>query len=98
MREISLQWPGICVSIHNTSRNVTRAAIQNNIRIFVASLIQQLPLQNNRFWFEPELTAKIPRIPGPRLYNYLNKYRFSPSQVKSIKVCQEDISPIAKIS
>lgn len=37
-------------------------------KIFQTSLIQNIKLTENRFGFEPEVTAKIARIPKIRIY------------------------------
>ncbi|HEX8531252.1 MAG TPA: glycosyltransferase family 2 protein [Cytophagales bacterium] len=37
-------------------------------KLFNTSLVQQLTLRENRFGFEPEVTAKIARLPGVRMY------------------------------
>lgn len=37
-------------------------------KVFKTDLIQDLKLKENRFGFEPEVTAKIARIPGIRIY------------------------------
>lgn len=37
-------------------------------KVFKTDLIQDLELKENRFGFEPEVTAKIARIPGVRIY------------------------------
>lgn len=37
-------------------------------KLFRTSLIQSLDLREKRFGFEPEVTAKMARIPGVRVY------------------------------
>lgn len=37
-------------------------------KIFRTDIIQRLPLKEKRFGFEPEVTAKLARIPGIRIY------------------------------
>jgi hypothetical protein len=36
--------------------------------MFKSELIQKISLKENRFGFEPEVTAKIARIPNVRIY------------------------------
>lgn len=37
-------------------------------KVFRTDIIQRLPLQEKRFGFEPEVTAKLARVPGIRIY------------------------------
>ena len=37
-------------------------------KAFRTDIIQQLPLQEKRFGFEPEVTARLARVPGIRIY------------------------------
>jgi hypothetical protein len=37
-------------------------------KLFKTSIIQQLPLREKRFGFEPEVTARVARIPNVRIY------------------------------
>jgi hypothetical protein len=37
-------------------------------KLFNADIIKNIDLKENRFGFEPEVTAKIARIPGIRIY------------------------------
>jgi len=37
-------------------------------KVFRTAIIQQIKLKENRFGIEPEMTAKISRIPGIRIY------------------------------
>lgn len=37
-------------------------------KAFRTDIIQQLPLREKRFGFEPEITAKLARVPGIRIY------------------------------
>ena len=37
-------------------------------KLFRTDMIQQIKLEENRFGFEPEVTAKVARIPGIRIY------------------------------
>ena len=42
--------------------------MQTCYKLFRTDLIQSLALQEKRFGFEPEVTAKISRIPDVRIY------------------------------
>jgi len=37
-------------------------------KLFRADIIKSLPLKENRFGFEPEITARIAKVPGVRIY------------------------------
>ena len=37
-------------------------------KLFPTKVIQQIPLYETRFGFEPEVTAKIARVPNIRIY------------------------------
>ncbi|QJW91142.1 glycosyltransferase family 2 protein [Spirosoma taeanense] len=37
-------------------------------KVFRTAIIKQLPLREQRFGFEPEVTAKLARVPGIRIY------------------------------
>jgi hypothetical protein len=37
-------------------------------KLFKTDVIQQIPLKEKRFGFEPEVTAKIARVPAIRIY------------------------------
>ena len=37
-------------------------------KVFRRELIQQIKLEENRFGFEPEVTAKVSRVPDIRIY------------------------------
>ena len=49
-----------------TSLNLTD--METGYKMFRAPFLQQLPLRENRFGFEPEVTARISRIKGIRIY------------------------------
>jgi glycosyltransferase involved in cell wall biosynthesis len=50
----------LCTRLHLTD-------METCYKLFNTSLVQQLTLRENRFGFEPEVTAKIARIPGIRI-------------------------------
>lgn len=49
-----------------TDLNITD--METCYKAFRTEIIQQLPLMEKRFGFEPEVTAKLARIPGIRIY------------------------------
>jgi hypothetical protein len=42
--------------------------METGYKVFRTAIIQQLKLRENRFGIEPEMTAKIARVPGIRIY------------------------------
>ena len=52
----------------NMFTNLNLTDMETCYKVFRRELIQSLPLQENRFGFEPEVTAKLARVPGIRVY------------------------------
>jgi glycosyltransferase involved in cell wall biosynthesis len=52
----------------NMSTNLNLSDMETCYKVFKTSLIQNIKLKENRFGFEPEITAKIARIPKIRIY------------------------------
>ena len=48
--------------------NLNLTDMETCYKLFDAKIIQSLILKENRFGFEPEVTAKISRIPKIRIY------------------------------
>ena len=48
--------------------NLNLSDMETGYKLFRTPIIQQLDLKENRFGFEPEVTAKISRIRGIRIY------------------------------
>ena len=48
--------------------NLNLTDMETCYKLFKASIIQSINLQENRFGFEPEVTSKIARIPKIRIY------------------------------
>lgn len=48
--------------------NLNLTDMETCYKLFQTSIIQNIPLKENRFGFEPEVTAKISRIPNVRVY------------------------------
>ena len=54
--------------ISNAFTNLNLTDMETCYKLFRRELIQSIPLKEKRFGFEPEITAKIARIPGIRIY------------------------------
>ncbi len=54
--------------LSNMFTNLNLTDMETCYKLFRREIIQSLDLQENRFGFEPEVTAKIARIPGIRIY------------------------------
>lgn len=52
----------------NMLTNLNLSDMETGFKVFRRVIIQQLHLEQERFGFEPEITAKIARIPGIRIY------------------------------
>jgi glycosyltransferase involved in cell wall biosynthesis len=58
----------ILTFISNAFTNLNLTDMETCYKMFRSDIIQSLVLQENRFGFEPEVTAKIARIPKIRIY------------------------------
>jgi len=54
--------------LSNLFTNLTLTDMETCYKLFNTKMIQSLTLKEKRFGFEPEVTAKISRIPGIRIY------------------------------
>jgi glycosyltransferase involved in cell wall biosynthesis len=54
--------------VSNVFTNLNLTDMESCYKIFRTDIIQQLPLTEKRFGFEPEVTAKLARVPGIRIY------------------------------
>lgn len=54
--------------LSNMFTNLNLTDMETCYKMFNTSMVQQLSLKENRFGFEPEVTAKIARIPNIRIY------------------------------
>lgn len=54
--------------LSNALTNLNLTDMETCYKLFRREMIQSLNLKENRFGFEPEVTAKISRIPGVRIY------------------------------
>jgi glycosyltransferase involved in cell wall biosynthesis len=54
--------------LSNMCTNVNLTDMETGYKAFRREIVQQIQIAENRFGFEPEITAKISRIKGVRLY------------------------------
>lgn len=54
--------------LSNMFTNLNLTDMETGYKVFRTSIIQRIRLEEKRFGFEPEVTAKIARVPGIRLY------------------------------
>ena len=54
--------------LSNLFTNLNLTDMETGYKVFRTELIQSLRLKEKRFGFEPEVTAKLARIPGIRIY------------------------------
>jgi glycosyltransferase involved in cell wall biosynthesis len=55
-------------SLSNMFTNLNLTDMETCYKLFSASVLKKLPLREKRFGFEPEVTARIARIRGIRIY------------------------------
>jgi len=55
-------------TLSNIMTNLNLSDMETCYKLFRTDLVQKLDLKENRFGFEPEVTAKISRIPDIRIY------------------------------
>jgi hypothetical protein len=48
--------------------NLNLTDMETCYKLFKSPIIKNIDLKENRFGFEPEVTAKIARVPGIRIY------------------------------
>jgi glycosyltransferase involved in cell wall biosynthesis len=54
--------------LSNACSNLNLTDMETCYKMFRTEIIQKIHLKENRFGFEPEVTAKVARIPGIRIY------------------------------
>lgn len=54
--------------LSNMFTNLNLTDMETCYKLFRTDLVQALPLREKRFGFEPEVTARIARVPGVRIY------------------------------
>lgn len=58
----------ILTFLSNMFTNLNLTDMETCYKLFRREIVQNLPLRENRFGFEPEVTARISRIPNIRIY------------------------------
>lgn len=58
----------LLTTVSNIFTNLNLSDMETCYKMFRADIIKNIKLQENRFGFEPEVTAKISRIPKIRIY------------------------------
>lgn len=58
----------LLTTLSNMFTNLNLSDMETGFKVFRRDVIQKLKLEQDRFGFEPEVTAKIARIPGIRIY------------------------------
>jgi glycosyltransferase involved in cell wall biosynthesis len=58
----------LLTSLSNMATDLNLTDMETCYKLFRRDLLQGLVLEEKRFGFEPEVTAKVARIPGVRLY------------------------------
>ncbi|WP_395051100.1 glycosyltransferase family 2 protein [Flavobacterium sp.] len=58
----------ILTFLSNMATNLNLTDMETCYKMFRSDIIKSLDLKENRFGFEPEVTAKVSRIPGIRIY------------------------------
>ncbi len=54
--------------LSNMFSNLNLTDMETCYKLFQTSILQKIRLKENRFGFEPEVTAKIARVPNIRIY------------------------------
>ncbi len=54
--------------LSNMFTNLNLTDMETCYKLFRREILQQIPLEEDRFGFEPEITAKISRLPNCRIY------------------------------
>jgi glycosyltransferase involved in cell wall biosynthesis len=58
----------VLTSLSNMFSNINLTDMETGYKVFRTSIIQQVVLKEKRFGFEPEVTAKISKVKGIRIY------------------------------
>lgn len=72
--------------VSNAFTDLNLTDMETGYKLFRADILKSIELQENRFGFEPEVTAKIARIPGIRIYEVgISYYGRTYAEGKKIK-------------
>jgi len=58
----------LLTTFSNMFTNLNLSDMETGFKVFRREIIQKLELEQDRFGFEPEITAKVARVPGIRIY------------------------------
>ncbi|MCU0786144.1 MAG: glycosyltransferase family 2 protein [Verrucomicrobia bacterium] len=58
----------ILTTLSNMCTNINLADMETGYKAFRREIIQQIKIEEDRFGFEPEITAKVARLKGIRIY------------------------------
>lgn len=58
----------LLTTFSNMFTNLNLSDMETGFKVFRREVIQKLTLEQDRFGFEPEVTAKVARLPGIRIY------------------------------
>jgi glycosyltransferase involved in cell wall biosynthesis len=73
----------------NMCTNLNLSDMETGHKVFRGALVRALPLRENGFGIEPELTAKVARVPGVRIYEVGIAY-FGRTYVEGKKIGWKD--------
>lgn len=59
---------GLLTLLSNMMTNLNLTDMETCYKVFKREIIQSIAIEENRFGFEPEITAKIAKIKGIRIY------------------------------
>lgn len=79
----------LLTTVSNMFTNLNLTDMETGFKVFRREVIQQLELEQDRFGFEPEVTAKIARLPGIRIYEVGISY-FGRTYVEGKKITWRD--------
>lgn len=59
---------GLLTLLSNMMTNLNLTDMETCYKVFKREIIQSITIEENRFGFEPEITAKVAKIKGIRIY------------------------------
>lgn len=79
----------LLTTLSNMFTNLNLTDMETGFKVFRRSLIQNLELEQDRFGFEPEITAKLARVPGIRIFEVGISY-FGRTYIEGKKITWKD--------
>lgn len=58
----------LLTTLSNMCTNLNLSDMETGYKVFRREIIQQIDIEEDRFGFEPEITAKVARLPGVRIF------------------------------